>query len=122
FHTRRRDKDRIWHLTLRPLLHGGLREPVIDPEASAAAETTVYTNTYVLTERLPAYRRMDLTISRTISGPAWRLRWALDIQNVLSLRNTAFRYYDPYLGRVETQHHLGIIPVLSVQLSRSGSR
>jgi hypothetical protein len=122
FFGRRKDKERTWQVSVRALIHGGLREPMIDEAASEAALATVYTDPYSYTERLQAYSRVDLTLTRTIAGPRLRLRIALDIQNVLNLENAAFRYYDPFLRSVETQAQLGIIPILSVQLSGTGRR
>jgi hypothetical protein len=122
FFGRRKDKERIWHISVRALFHGGLWEPRIDDAASEAALATVYADPYQYTERLPAYSRVDLTLTRTIAGPRLRMRIALDIQNVLNLENTAFLYYDPFLRSVRTQAQLGIIPILSVQLSGTGRR
>jgi hypothetical protein len=122
FFGRRKDKERIWQVSVRALFHGGLWEPQIDVAASDAALTTVYVDPYRYTERLPAYSRVDLTLTRTIAGPRMRMRIALDIQNVLNLENTAFQYYDPFLRSIEAQAQLGIIPILSVQLSGTGRR
>jgi len=122
FFRQRKGKERIWHVSLRALLHGGFRTPAIDEPASEVALSTIYEDPYTLDNRLPVYKRLDLTVTRTIAGPRLRLRIALDIQNVLGLGNTAFRYYDPFLRSIEDQDGLGLIPILSVQLSGSGKR
>lgn len=122
FFGRRKNKERVWHVSLRALFHGGLREPAIDQTASAAALGTVYADPYTYTQRLPAYRRLDLTLTRTLASPRRRVRIVLDVQNVLSLENTAFRYYDPFLHRIQEQAQLGLIPVLSVQISGTAKR
>jgi hypothetical protein len=113
----RKEKNRIWNFSLRGILNGGLWQQQIDEAASEMAEQTVFLNPANYIERLPAYKRVDASISRTIANAGSKWRIALDIQNLLNFSNAAFRYYDPYLDQVQTQEQLGIIPVLSVQLS-----
>ncbi|MFZ1676882.1 MAG: TonB-dependent receptor [Saprospiraceae bacterium] len=113
----KKGKNRIWNFSLRGFILGGLRESVIDQNLSSAAETTVYVNPGNFGVRLPNYSRVDISISRTIANPKIRWRYALDVQNVLGISNTAFHYYDPFLASIQTQEQLGIIPVLSVQAS-----
>ena len=102
---------------MRGMLNGGIRAQTIDIEASAELERTVFSNPGGYHERLPAYKRVDASISRTIANEKAKWRIALDIQNVLSMSNVAYEYYDPFLERIETQEQLGIIPVFSVQVS-----
>lgn len=113
----RNNKNRIWNFSVRGLLHGGLKEPSIHVEQSMAAEKTIYVDTDQFDVQLAAYKRIDLGISRTIANEKIRWRFALDVQNLLGFENEAFHYYDPFLQRVEVQHHLGVISVLSVQAS-----
>ena len=113
----RKEKNRIWNFSLRGILQGGLWEPTIDVNNSMEFESTVYTNPGVFTEQLESYKRVDASISRTIANPKIRWRYALDIQNLFGFSNIAYHYYDPFLGRVESQEHLGIIPVFSIQAS-----
>ncbi len=113
----KKGKNRIWNFSLRGLLHGGLREPGIDTEASQSQEATIYENISEFPVELSVFKRVDLGISRTIAHSKIRWRYALDIQNVFGFTNEAFHFYDPFLQRLETQNHLGIIPVLSVQAS-----
>jgi hypothetical protein len=67
--------------------------------------------------QLPTYKRIDASISRTISTAKIRWQYKLDIQNVFGLTNIAYHYYDPFLDQIIAQEQLGIIPVLSVQAS-----
>ncbi|HUR31961.1 MAG TPA: hypothetical protein VMZ69_11060, partial [Saprospiraceae bacterium] len=113
----RKEKNRIWNFSLRGMLNGGIRAQTIDTDASQEFERTVFSNPGGYHERLPAYKRVDASISRTIANEKAKWRIALDIQNVLNMSNVAFEYYDPFLQRIEVQEQLGIIPVFSVQVS-----
>jgi len=110
-------KARIWNFSMRGMLHGGLWEEQIDVDASAQYYTTLYKPAGAFDQRLDDYKRVDLSIVRTIAFAKIRWRYSLDIQNVFNFSNTAWRYYDPYLKAVAGQSQLGIIPVLSVQAS-----
>jgi len=110
-------KSRIWNFSLRGMVHGGLWEQKIDEAASAQFYTTLYAEPGTFDQRLDDYKRVDLSIVRTIAFAKIRWRYSLDIQNVLGFSNTAWRYYDPYLKAVADQEQLGLIPVLSVQAS-----
>ena len=111
-------KSRIWNFSIRGLLHGGLWEESIDEQASAdLVDVTVFANPGIFDQHLPAYKRIDLSIARTISFEKIRWRYSLDFQNVFGFTNIAYHYYDAFLGQVTTQDQLGIIPVLSVQAS-----
>lgn len=113
----RKGKNRIWNFSLRGLLLGGFREVGIIELQSAEQETTVFQYPGIFDAKLPAFKRLDASISRIISTTNIRWRFALDIQNLLGLTNIAYHYYDPFLMSIETQNHLSIIPVLSVQAS-----
>jgi len=110
-------KSRIWNFSMRGLLHGGLWEQEIDEVASAELYRTVVLHAGTFDQRLDDYKRVDLSIVRTISFAKIRWRYSLDVQNVLGFSNAAWRYYDPYLKAVADQEQLGLIPVLSVQAS-----
>ena len=110
-------KSRIWNFSVRGMLHGGLWEPEIDQQASAEQYRTVALHAGTFNQKLDDYKRVDLSIVRTIAFAKIRWRYSLDIQNVLGFSNAAWRYYDPYLKAVADQEQLGLIPVLSVQAS-----
>lgn len=113
----RNGKNRIWNIAARGMLLGGFWEVPVDAEKSEMYYSTYYKTPGEYNLRLPMYTRVDLGIARTIALEKMRWRFALDIQNVLGLENTAFHFYDPYLKEVIEQQQLGIIPVLSAQLS-----
>lgn len=113
----RKEKNRIWMFSLRGLLNGGLWEPAIDPGLSMANEMTLFSAPHIFSNRLPAYKRIDASISRTISNANVRWRFSLDIQNLTSFENVSHNYYDPYTLYILPQKQLGIIPVLAIQAS-----
>jgi hypothetical protein len=111
-------KSRILNISIRALIHGGLWEESIDPEASEDFILgTVFVRPGIFDQQLPAYKRIDLSIARTIGYSKVRWRYSLDIQNLLGLKNIAYHYYDPFLNKIVAQKQLSIIPVLSVQAS-----
>jgi hypothetical protein len=116
-YTNKKDKNRIWNFSIRGLLHGGLREPNIDYYHSDLFETTIFQYPADFSQRLPVFKRVDLSVARTITNTKVRWRYSLDIQNAFSFTNLAYHYYDPFLRTAEPQNQLGIIPVLSVQAS-----
>lgn len=113
----KKGKNRIWNLSTRGMMFGGLREQFIDENYSEFAETTKYAEPGFFSERIKAYKRIDAGISRTIANAKIRWRYALDIQNLPGFSNIAYHYYDPFLQRIESKKQLGIIPVLSLQAS-----
>ncbi len=113
----RKGRQHTWNTSLRGIVNGGLREDRIDPVASTETGTTIWINQGSFIDQLPDYKRVDLSIARTIADAKLRWRYALDIQNVAGISNTGFRYFDPFLSKIVTQPQLGIIPVLSVQAS-----
>jgi hypothetical protein len=107
-------KNRLWNFALRGILNGGLWEPKINENQQPVPD---YEFPVIYDQQLPAYKRIDVGITRTIAFAKVRWRYSLDIQNVFGLTNIAYHYYDAYLKEVVPQEQLGIIPVLSVQAS-----
>jgi outer membrane receptor protein involved in Fe transport len=113
----KKGKNRIWNFSLRGTINGGVWEQSIDEISSAQIADTDFLRPGVYELQLPAYKRIDAGISRTIANPKVRWRYALDIQNVAGFSNIAYHYYDPFLQDISAKEQLGIIPVLSVQAS-----
>jgi len=111
------EKNRIWNFSMRALWNGGLWEPKISIYSSDVFNETVYQYPVLFDQHLPAYKRIDASISRTISTAKIRWQYKLDIQNLFGFTNIAYHYYDPYLNEIVAQEQLGLIPVLSVQAS-----
>jgi hypothetical protein len=96
---------------------GGQRAAPVDVTASAAALTTVYDLSNGYSEKLPDFIRLDLRVYwRRNIGKRRNSMFAMDFQNVSIRKNVAYRYFDPYTGRVETKEQLGLVPNLSWRL------
>ena len=104
----------MWNFALRGIFNGGLWEPEISEIRPPGFS---YKFPVIYDQQLPAYKRIDVGITRTIAFAKVRWRYSLDIQNVFGFTNIAYHYYDAYLKEVVPQEQLGIIPVLSVQAS-----
>jgi hypothetical protein len=101
----------------RAVLTGGLREQPIDLEASISARSTVFDpgNGYSL--RQPAFFRLDARVywKRSFANRRNSIL-AMDFQNATFQENTAYRYYDPFTGKIETKKQLGLVPNISWRL------
>ncbi len=108
-----REKDtKATTIGTRLLYSGGLRESSVDPEASLQSYRTVYDNDNPFSEQLNDYFRMDLRISWRREKEGKTRTLSLDVQNLLSIENDAYSYYDFRQGQVVKQKQLGIIPIL----------
>jgi len=110
------DKNRLWNFSLRAILNGGLWDPQIGIGKSEQLGVTVFRYPPKF-DHLPAYKRIDACITRTISTDKTRWQFKLDIQNLFGFSNIAYYYYDDFLNQVVAQEQLGIVPVLSAQVS-----
>jgi hypothetical protein len=108
------EKNKLWNFSLRGILNGGLWEPEINVNQQPGPG---YYIPVIYDQQLPAYKRIDVGITRTIAFAKVRWRYSLDIQNAFGFTNIAYHYYDAFLKEVVPQEQLGIIPVLSVQAS-----
>ena len=97
---------------IRMLYLGGLREQRIDAFTSSVSGTTVYDSLNGYSQKLHNYFRPDLRISWRKSKPHATRTLSLDIQNVASIRNEAYHYYDTFLQQVKLKYQLGIFPVI----------
>jgi hypothetical protein len=93
---------------------GGLRESVIDEYWSRVFHTTVrdlYSyDPYA--RQFKDYYRVDLRVSWRKDKGKYTRTVAIDVQNVLGLKNEAFNYFDTFQDKIVTQYQVGIIPVL----------
>jgi hypothetical protein len=100
----------------RFLYVGGLNEMPILETFSAWSGKTVFNEPSGYSERIPDYKRFDLRLSWRKHKPNYTRSLILDIQNVFSLQNVAYHYYDAYKLQRSTQYNLGIIPVLAYRV------
>ncbi len=106
------EKNRSIGLNTRLLYLGGLRQSSVNEAASQSQSETVYNNTDPFSEKLGDYFRIDVRLSFRKNKPGYTRTFAIDIQNLTSQENEAYRYYDFTQQRIVTKFQLGIIPVL----------
>lgn len=106
------EKRRAISLNTRVLYLGGLRYAPVDEFTSAMWRETVYGSGSGFTEQFNDYFRLDLRLSFRKNKPNYTRTFAIDIQNLTSQQNEAYKYYDFLQNKVVTKYQLGIIPVL----------
>ncbi|MCC6460301.1 MAG: TonB-dependent receptor [Saprospiraceae bacterium] len=111
------ERQRAFGLNGRLSWAGGQYAAPVDSLASVAAQATVYDLSDGYSLRQPDFVRLDLRVYwRRNIGARRNSTFAMDFQNVSIRKNVAYRYYDPYTGRVETKEQLGLVPNLSWRL------
>ena len=110
FKTRRQS---TWGVNVKALVTGGFRDTPINLAESQKANATVYNQDQAFTIKMKEYFRPDLRIYWKKSKTKYSRTLALDFQNVASVKNDAFRYYDTFQKKIVLQHQLGMIPILS---------
>ncbi len=111
------ERSRAFGVNGRITWAGGQRAAPVDEAASAAAQATVFDLSGGYSIRQPDFIRLDLRVYwRRNIGQRRNSTFAMEFQNVSIRKNTAYRYYDPYTGKVETKEQLGLVPNLSWRL------
>ncbi|MFN0016267.1 MAG: carboxypeptidase regulatory-like domain-containing protein [Saprospiraceae bacterium] len=111
------EKTRAFGVNGRITWAGGQHAAPVDEAASATAKATVYDLTNGYSQQQPGFVRLDLRVYwRHNLGKRRNSLFAMDFQNVTFQKNTAYQYYEPYTGRVETKEQLGLVPNLSWRL------
>lgn len=111
------ERSRTFGVNGRITWVGGQRAAPVDTAASAAALRTVYDLSEGYTERQPGFVRIDLRVYwRRNIGARRNSTFAMDFQNASIRKNTAYRYFDPFTGQVETKEQLGLVPNISWRL------
>lgn len=106
----RKQSYRVFGVSSRVLYLGGLREsPLV---ADPAFPGTVYDESRAFENKLNDYFRMDLRLSWRKNKNRYTRTLAIDIQNILNVKNQAYRYYDHVKSAVTMQYQLGLLPVL----------
>lgn len=108
----KKDRKRFFSWNSRFLWAGGLNEEPIDLSRTIDELQTVYNHDAGFVNQLNDYFRLDLRLSWRKEKSTSTRTLALDIQNLLSIENEAYSYYDFRMGRVVKQKQLGIIPIL----------
>lgn len=99
-------------ISVRGTYFGGIRERPIDDVSSRLKGETVFRLFSGYTEQLADYFRPDLSIYILKNKPNKTTRWYLDIQNVASIQNEGFHYFDAFQDQKLVKNQLGIIPIL----------
>ena len=115
----KRKNNKVLGINIRTIYRGGYREQPIDIDASALVSETVYIQGSSYSVKQNDYFRIDLRVSFKREKPRYTRTLALDIQNVTSQKNIAYRYYDTIKKEVIAKYQLGIIPVLSYRVEFS---
>lgn len=118
--TDKKDRKRTLGLNLAVLVNGGEWQQPIDEEASRDLLTTVYLARSGFTQQNALYFRPDLRLYKRKYRAKTTTTLALDIQNLASVTNDAYRYYDTFLDAITLREQLTLIPVLSYRLEWKG--
>jgi outer membrane receptor protein involved in Fe transport len=105
-------KDKTLGVNTRFIYFGGLREAPVDLINSRIQYKTYYDYSHGFTNRLKDYVRVDFRISWVKNKPKYTRTLAIDIQNLLSMENEAYHYYDFTQDKKIVKKQLGIIPIL----------
>lgn len=91
---------------------GGLRTTPVSASLSQMQGETVFIENKAFSGQLGDYFRIDFRVSFKKEKTGYSRMFAIDIQNLLSIENDGFRYYDFRQQKVVVKKQLGIIPVL----------
>jgi hypothetical protein len=109
-------KNRVFGINIRTIYSGGFRTTPIDMAASLEKGETVYFEDKAFTDQVPGYFRADLGVSLKRNRPRSTHTLALDIQNVTNRQNVFGQYFDVFTGKVTTEYHAPLIPILSYKV------
>jgi hypothetical protein len=96
--------------------NNGMRDQVIDLNASRKAGYTRFQLEGDFSQALEDYYRMDLRLYLRKEKAHRTTTWSLDIQNLTSRENAFFSLYDPVLDDIRQLMQLGVVPVLSYRV------
>jgi len=109
-------KNNFIGLNLKFTWAGGMRDTPIDQELSAEAGEAVYIQNQRYETSHADYLRSDFGISYRLNRKRVSHTFSLDIQNITNNKNVMYEYYDPYSQEIQTEYHLGILPVLNYKI------
>jgi hypothetical protein len=98
------------------LYNGGMRESLIDKNASIAEGKQVIVPGKFFTEQAPAYFRADASIYYKLNGKKATHTIQADVQNLTNRENYFFSYFDSETGTVKRVNQLGLIPTISYRV------
>ena len=111
FNKKKKKHLRTIGVSTRFTYFGGLKVRPIDVEGSLLVNETVYAST-IYSQGTSNYIRPDISFYILKNKQRSTQRLYLDIQNVASIMNEGYNYFDVVQQRIVTSNQLGIIPIL----------
>lgn len=112
----KKGRDYILGVNIHAVYAGGMRETPIDEIASDFLQQTIYVEEDAFSLRQDDYFKTDLRVYWKRNKKRFNSTLALDIQNITNRKNPSFKYYDTFIGGVEQNFQLGLIPILSYRI------
>ncbi len=112
----KKGRDYILGVNIHAVYAGGMRETPIDEIASEVLQQTIYVEEGAFSLQQDDYFKTDLRVYWKRNKKRFNSTLALDIQNVTNRKNSSFKYYDTFIGGVEQNFQLGLIPILSYRI------
>lgn len=100
----------------KALYSGGLRESVIDLQASRARRAVIYENGKFFTLQGRPYSRIDASVYIKFNNKRATHSIQFDAQNVLNRQNYFYSFYDNSSGTLKTVNQTGIIPNIAYRV------
>jgi outer membrane receptor protein involved in Fe transport len=98
------------------LYSGGLRESVIDKNASIQQGKQILVADQYFTQKAPAYFRADASVYYKMNKKSATHTIQLDVQNLTNRENYFFSYFDAGTANIKRVNQLGIIPTISYRI------
>lgn len=98
------------------LYSGGLRESLINKNASINAGKQILVADKFFTQKAPAYFRADASVYYKMNGKRATHSIQLDVQNVTNRENYFFSYFDSKTAEIKRVNQLGIVPTISYRI------
>ncbi len=103
--------NEVLSINLRVTYAGGRRYLEIDEARSRAEGREVYIDDLAYSNRVKDFFRTDLRIGFKKNSKRITQEFAIDIQNVLNIRNVLARQFNPKTGNVDILNQIGIFPI-----------
>lgn len=116
FQKEKKEKVKIFGMSLQAIYGGGFRHTPIDTLASEIFGYTVYEEELAFSQQLDDYYRFDVRVYWKWNNNKSSSMLSLDIQNVSNRINQAGYIYDPLLNDVLLKEQLGMIPFLTYRV------
>lgn len=100
-------KNNVLAIDMKQAVGGGRRYTPIDVAQSAAQGKAVYDTQNAWSAHFKTFQKTDITLSFRKNGKRMSQRWALQVENVLGIKNPFTTSYDPERNKLVTQNQLG---------------